>query len=72
MNKAKEIITAYINLVTGDELVKQLAKERMDVCSTCPHKKEMLGVDICGLCHCPLMAKAHSSINSCPVNKWLK
>lgn len=74
MNKLWEIGKAWTNVVAGSEETKELAKERMKVCQTCEHKKvsDLLNVEVCGLCHCPLLGKTHSPLNGCPAKKWVK
>lgn len=69
-NKLKEIATAWKNVISKDNEFELVAAERIDVCNECPVKKEMLGVAVCGLCHCPLVAKTRSPLNSCDRGAW--
>ncbi len=64
----KEVTHAWINLAIGNEEVKKIAEERMKVCIECPFREKQLGVFVCSLCMCPLIAKTHSPKNSC--DKW--
>lgn len=68
--KLKEIATAWKNVLSKDNEVEMVAKERMDTCNQCPFKKQMFGVAVCGLCHCPLVAKTRSLLNSCDRGAW--
>ena len=64
------IIQGMINAINPDEAVEAMAKERMDICNTCPEKTEMLGQTVCGVCHCLLQLKTRSTDSSCPLGKW--
>jgi hypothetical protein len=66
-----EILKAWKNVAFTTEEIEAIAKERMAVCSKCPHKTTMMKIDVCGLCHSPLLGKTHSPENSCPKKKWL-
>jgi hypothetical protein len=68
--KLKEIATAWKNVISKNDEVELIAADRMDTCKQCPFKKEMLGVAVCGLCHCPLVAKTRSPLNSCDRGAW--
>ena len=70
MKKAKEILSGWKNALIPDDAVDAIAKQRLDVCNTCEHKTTMLGMDCCGLCHCPLLAKTKSPNSKCPCGKW--
>jgi hypothetical protein len=72
MNKLTEITKAWWNVATAGQDIKSLAKERMAVCQKCPFQQVMLGVEVCGVCHCPLLGKTHSPEKSCPKSKWEK
>ena len=50
----------------------ELASKRIEVCNTCPNKKEMDGVkNICSLCGCMLKSKVFTdSMGQCPDNRW--
>ena len=50
----------------------QLASKRIEVCNTCPNKKEMDGVkNVCSLCGCMLKTKVFTNeMGQCPADKW--
>lgn len=71
MNKLKEIGEGWLNnLLRDNPEIEEQAKERLAICSSCPNRITMLGVDVCALCHCPLSAKARSQESECPAGKW--
>ena len=49
-----------------------LASKRIEVCNTCPNKKEIDGVrNVCSLCGCMLKTKVFTeSLGECPDNRW--
>lgn len=70
-NKLTEIIEGWKNVVFTDAEIELLSDERMKICNGCPHKEiNLLNIDICGLCHCPLIAKTRSPESKCPESKW--
>lgn len=70
MNKINEIVQSWWNVATGDDEIKMIADARKQICDGCPFKQSMMGMDVCGKCHCPIKGKIHSPINSCPENRW--
>ncbi len=52
----------------------ELASKRIEVCNTCPNKKEIDGVrNICSLCGCMLKSKVFTEeMGQCPDNRWNK
>jgi hypothetical protein len=68
--KIKPIIEGWKNVVISNEEVEKIAIERMKICNACEEKKMILGVEVCGKCNCPLIAKVRASENSCPLKKW--
>jgi hypothetical protein len=50
-----------------DENIKE---QRRAICSTCPEKKEVAGIEKCGACGCLLIFKAKFKFSACPLNKW--
>jgi len=50
----------------------ELASKRIEVCNSCPNKKEMDGVrNICSLCGCMLKSKVFTEeMGQCPDNRW--
>ncbi len=66
----KKIIEGWKNVIVEDAEIEALSNERMTICNDCEHKTFMVGVDICGKCLCPLIAKTRSPESSCPIDKW--
>ena len=73
----KEIVNAWYNVVNHTPKQKELADNRLQICLTCPSKKEILqGKEwsfVCGECGCPLKAKVFSKKSgkkACPLEKW--
>ena len=52
----------------------ELASKRIEVCNTCPNKKEVDGVrNVCSLCGCMLKSKVFTQeMGQCPDNRWDK
>lgn len=50
----------------------ELASKRIEVCNSCPNKKEIDGVrNICSLCGCMLKSKVFiNEMGQCPDNRW--
>jgi len=50
----------------------ELASKRIEICNTCPNKKEMDGVkNVCSLCGCMLKSKVFTSeMGQCPEDRW--
>jgi hypothetical protein len=50
----------------------ELASKRIEVCNSCPNKKEMDGVkNVCSLCGCMLKSKVFTQeMGQCPDNRW--
>jgi len=68
--KLKDIINGWKNVIITDANVEEIAEVRQLICNGCDKKTEMLGMEVCGLCHCPLLAKTRSTDNRCPLGKW--
>ena len=64
----KNVYEGWKNVVITDEQVEQMAKERIEICNQCPER--MKSINVCGLCHCPLIAKTRSPQEQCPQGKW--
>lgn len=60
----------WLNLLIKNNDVEQEAIKRVQVCSECPSKANFFGIDVCGECHCPLIAKTRSKDENCPLSKW--
>lgn len=73
----KEIFVAWKTAARPTEFQSKIAKDRLDVCISCPHKQEIFEKKewsaICEKCGCPLKAKIFSQeINPCPMGYWIK
>lgn len=68
--KVKNIISGWKHVIKKDVDVEAIATTRLDICNQCPKKVNMLGIDVCGDCHCPLIAKVRSLDEVCPLSKW--
>jgi hypothetical protein len=71
----KEIFDAWVISKNPTELQKSIAQDRLEICKSCEHSKEILkGIKwstICKSCGCPLSKKVFSTMfNSCPMEKW--
>lgn len=69
--KINEIVNGWKNLAIKDEEIERIAKHRLSICNTCEHKETMIGLEVCGHCHCVLEAKARSLESKCPEKKWV-
>lgn len=77
MNKFSEILKAWVIKWNPTKEQRELAIERLKICSSCSYRKEIInGVDltiVCGECGCPLVAKIHSPRKgACGIGKWDK
>lgn len=70
--KPKEILAGWKNLIFPKEEVERIASQRMNICNTCEFKIEQCKINVCGVCHCPLIAKTRSMQSECPKQKWDK
>jgi len=71
----KTISQAWFDSYFGTDSQKELAKERLNICESCPSKKELFKNQawsvVCGECGCPINKKIFSKkIKECPLNKW--
>jgi hypothetical protein len=66
----KNILAGWKNTIIRNEESENLSNKRMSVCNSCSEKKMILGVEVCGLCNCPLIAKTRAPENSCGLKKW--
>lgn len=69
-NGFKSLLTAAKNKAKGiDQSVPEsVAKERMDICKSCPHFNPTLGN--CMICKCFLSVKTKLKQESCPIGQW--
>lgn len=69
----KKIVSAWVTSFNPKEDERKLAENRFTICSTCEFKgKNILSVDICTKCGCPLSKKVFTSLDytTCPLGKW--
>ena len=66
----KNIWNGWKNVIITDENIEAAAEVRLLICNGCDKKTSMITVDVCGLCHCPLIAKTRSKNERCPLGKW--
>jgi len=64
------IISGWKNTVIKDSEVEKLSQQRSDICNRCEYKKALFGIEVCGVCHCPLLAKTRSVDSKCPKDRW--
>ena len=62
----KEIFEGWKNYIVKTPLVEAEAKRRVEICASCEHAKDDLGVPRCGICNCPLAMKTRSAKSECP------
>tara|TARA_R110002020_G_scaffold79419_3_gene199098 strand:- start:4807 stop:5031 length:225 start_codon:yes stop_codon:yes gene_type:complete len=62
----KEIFEGWKNYIVKTPLVEAEAKRRAEICASCEHAKDDLGVPRCGICNCPLAMKTRSAKSECP------
>lgn len=48
--------------------LKEIKKERRNICNTCEFFKKDLG--ICGICYCVVKLKTSLAREKCPIAKW--
>ena len=77
--RSKDIINGYANLVLSvlvpDSEVEILATERMEICSNCSFRTNLIKINNiqyykCKSCGCPLDAATRSTEYSCKEGKW--
>lgn len=64
------IFEGWVNYITQPSSIKEIAEKRGEHCVTCPFRKEMGKLQICGKCGCPLAAKLMSKKSYCPIGLW--
>ena len=64
LRKIKEILQAYIRLLTTKYTVEE--QNKLNICKQCPRNK----FNICKECGCLTNAKVKSPLANCPLNKW--
>ena len=69
----KEIFEAWILSANPNENQKKLSTLRFEVCQNCPFMNDILGVQICGKCGCPISKKIFTNkYDACPAHKWIE
>lgn len=63
---AKDIIKAARDLVAKERVSEELAMERLDICSKCPHYNGRR----CDICGCFMQTKSKLPSSHCPLGKW--
>lgn len=66
--KIEERLQRFPNLLS----TKEVAQQRLDICSKCSYKTTRLSFDACSLCHCFLEFKTRYAAAECPMNYWIK
>lgn len=72
MGKVNEILDGWKNVMLPDGNIEGIAKQRMETCKTCKYRETKFGINVCGVCNCPLIAKTRSLDSGCPKQKWTK
>lgn len=75
MGKLSEIAEGYINLINKNQMIEEIAKERLEVCKPCNKNSDnnpslRTSISFCTECGCILASKARSPESSCPLKKW--
>ncbi|RUP42215.1 MAG: hypothetical protein EKK63_02640 [Acinetobacter sp.] len=84
MDSLLSIMTGWANFIKADHHTKQMMRERIAICNTCPFREEItpLGQKLlkfihssanlfkCSKCKCPLSAATASPSKACPIGKW--
>ena len=64
----EEVIAGKDPAVLSTELTRQ---ERLNICTACEAKTEVLGFDVCSKCDCIIKLKTFFKLAPCPLNKWV-
>ena len=70
-----EIVKAWVTAANPNDVQRELAEERLDICMKCEFRKEVIHNKewsaLCGKCGCPISKKIFTDqYGSCPLNKW--
>ena len=65
----RNIIQGWTNVLIENDEIEKIAEYRLSICNGCDKRIEQLGVDVCAMCHCPLVAKTRSD-SKCDLSKW--
>lgn len=73
----REITSAWWDSYFAEDNQKELAKQRLSICKSCPSleqkfkKVKKITVSFCGECGCPISKKVFTNkFNACPLGKW--
>jgi len=67
----KNVIVGWRNVIFRRDDIEIIAKRRFAMCARCMDVPELLIEDLkCKECNCPLIAKARSSDDNCPLKLW--
>lgn len=84
LDKVTEIADGWKHLITKDPAREKRAKERAEICASCPKKKKEILLEWirdeisaiegyrCTGCGCALSPKLRSKKSKCPLDKWPK
>lgn len=84
MDKLTDIARGWYEFANARPYIKELMNKRLEICDTCPNKKQMDGfgkfiVQLindsantfkCGECGCPLSALCSNPNSKCKLGKW--
>lgn len=69
-NKFLDIAVSWARLMRGaSKEQEERAAKRIEICHSCELLKEIVVVDVCGKCGCPIITKVFSD-NGCPDMRW--
>ena len=70
--KFKNIVKGWWNYFFRKPEIEGTAKERLEICNKCIHKKYSFWKFsyVCGFCGCPLQKKVRCSEEECEILKW--
>lgn len=69
INKSKNIVEGYTNLIFKNEIVEAYALQRSFICTEC---KELNKLGFCNKCGCYIAAKIRAPEEQCPKGYWKK
>ncbi len=67
-----DIAQAWITARNPNEDQKMKAESRIAICNSCEFAEEVLGIEVCSICLCPLNKKifTRKGPDECPKGKW--
>lgn len=70
----KQIYEGWKNLLVPSkelkEKIQEVSQTRLELCNTCKYKSSTAGINICGLCKCPLSSKTACLSCRCALFEW--